>query len=252
MDKAIKTYTIEKQSTPVRIGDDAEVLLTVYESEKPGLTYVTLHDDEDTAAQAVLDVIARRGGRLIDLQHSGDRNIVFTLAADTFVFDPNRIYSDNGAKATLEGLGGFSPAALREVRAFAKVILQRIRAGGDSVLVTVHNNTEGEYSTLSYLEGGLYAGDALLTRYLSDVNIDNFFFVTEQWLFDRLSEGHHNIVLQNNATVLEDGSLSVWAARQQIPYVNVEAQHGRLSEQIEMLDYLTDSLRNTATAASGV
>ena len=48
------------------------------------------------------------------------------------------------------------------------------------------------------------------------------------------SEGH-NVVLQDNDKVTDDGSLSVLAGRAGIPYINVEAEDGHLQQQVEMI-----------------
>ena len=49
-------------------------------------------------------------------------------------------------------------------------------------------------------------------------------------------------MLQNNHRVRDDGSLSVYAARHNIGYINVEARHGHAAEQREMLQTLLDYL----------
>ena len=51
----------------------------------------------------------------------------------------------------------------------------------------------------------------------------------------RIAEWGTFTVLQNNNSMTDDGSLSVLAGRLKIPYVNVEAQHGHLEMQVEML-----------------
>ena len=61
-------------------------------------------------------------------------------------------------------------------------------------------------------------------------------------LYEKFKNLGYNTVLQNNATMTDDGSLSVLAGQQNIPYVNVEAQHGHLEEQVEMLFVLMEVL----------
>ena len=50
------------------------------------------------------------------------------------------------------------------------------------------------------------------------------------------------MVLQNNDRATDDGSLSVLAARRGQRYVNVEAQHGHVEAQAQMLCVLLDVL----------
>jgi hypothetical protein len=47
------------------------------------------------------------------------------------------------------------------------------------------------------------------------------------------------VVLQHHRPQ-DDGSLSVYAAKKKIPYINIEALHGHLDEQIRMLETLKD------------
>ena len=47
--------------------------------------------------------------------------------------------------------------------------------------------------------------------------------------------GDFNVMLQDNANVPDDGSMSVYFARQRIPYLNIEANTDHLQEQIEMV-----------------
>ena len=58
---------------------------------------------------------------------------------------------------------------------------------------------------------------------------------TEENYFDNIKRLGFNVVLQNNMKVTDDGSLSVYCGKQRIPYINVEAENGHLTEQKEML-----------------
>ena len=68
-----------------------------------------------------------------------------------------------------------------------------------------------------------------------DKDPHDFFYVTSRQAFDFLSARNFNVVLQNNQDVHDDGSLSVWAARQQIDYINAEGGTGNLISQMAML-----------------
>ena len=69
-------------------------------------------------------------------------------------------------------------------------------------------------------------------------------FVTDRALYDALVGEGFNAVLQDNDAATDDGSLSVWAAREGVPYVNVEAQHGHRAEQAAMIDALVGVLES--------
>ncbi|PSQ99978.1 MAG: hypothetical protein BRD48_02460 [Bacteroidetes bacterium QS_9_68_14] len=205
-----------------------------------------MHDDENTAVAATLGMLRRRGGRLVEVRHTGERNLRFRQGSDEYVFDPNRAFTDAGAEATLRDLGPFSKEAHGAVRAFAEAFLAAIDLEslreGPRLLVTVHNNEVGSYSARSYDHGGEHERDAERVRPKRRTDPDDFFFVTEPRHYDLLQGGSYHVVLQDNDVVTDDGSLSVWAARQELPYINVEAQHGHLRQQIDMLDFLNERL----------
>ncbi|MEL6444917.1 MAG: hypothetical protein AAFU38_11755 [Bacteroidota bacterium] len=229
-------------------------VVRVVVTEQPGCDadVLVLHDNENTGVEAARAVIAERGGRLVDLQHTGTRNLAFALrnaqseesqvdsfAADSFVVDPNRVFTDAGAGASLASLSRDTPEARRAVRRFAERLLALY--GEPAVVVTAHNNTEGSYAATSYATDGPYAEDAAGLHLAPGADADDFYFVTNRALFDTLAEAGFNAVLQAN-TATDDGSLSVWAAQQGVPYVNVEAQHGHLAEQTRMMHALWDVL----------
>ena len=220
--------------------------IIAHETGVPGLTYAHMHDDENTAVAATLGTLRRRGGRLVEVRHTGKRNLRFRLGTTEHVFDPNRAFTDAGAEATLRDLGPYSKEARAAVRAFAEAFLAAVGLEalreGPGLLVTVHNNKPGLYSARSYDHGGEHERDAERVRPKRETAPDDFFFVTEARHYDLLRGGPYHVVLQDNAAATDDGSLSVWAAREGLPYVNVEAQHGHLREQIDMLDYLNERL----------
>lgn len=237
--------SIHTERIPIQIGDTTIFLLD-RQATAPGLTYLVLHDNEDTASSAALDVIQRQGGRLLELHNGGLRNVTFTMKGRNYTFDPNRIFTDAGARATLTEFSTDTPEAHRAVRALADSILQHLKPEHGAVLVTVHNNTKGEYSALSYTDGAIYGRDAKSVQVNRHDEIDNFFFVTVPAWFNKIREAGFNVVLQDNDHVTDDGSLSVWAGLHDISYVNVEAEHGRLAEQVHMLDFLNDLLEGEA------
>ncbi|HMB91026.1 MAG TPA: hypothetical protein VKP65_09285 [Rhodothermales bacterium] len=235
-------YQITETRTPLTIGSTT-IDVVVFEAEAPGLTFINLHDNEDTSAQAALKVMEQQGGRLIELQHTGERNVEFMLDDSTYIFDPNRIFTDIGVAATLDTLGAYSDSAHALVRQFGERLVELYELNNLDVVVTVHNNGETEYSALSYTPGGDYAEDASAANVVEGSDPDDFFFVTDEALYDTIRQSEHNVVLQDNARVTDDGSLSVYCGHLGIAYVNVEAQHGHMDEQVHMIEYLRSVLR---------
>lgn len=64
-----------------------------------------------------------------------------------------------------------------------------------------------------------------------------FFYTTDLRLFNSLKR-KFSIVLQDNRTVIDDGSLSIYCGRNNISYINVEAKYDCYKEQLEMLEDL--------------
>lgn len=230
-------FPVNEERISVTIGQ-SQVELVIYDTNVPGYTYLCLHDNEDTSPEAVLEVMKRHGGRLVELQHSGARNISFEMGDTVYTFDPNRIFTEKGIEATLARLSVFTDEAAQAVRNFAGRILEELHLSEGEMIVAVHNNTEGEYSILSYAAGGEEETNARLVHLTDETRADDFFFVTHPALYALIQEGGFNVVLQDNPHVTDDGSLSVYSAQNGIPYINVEAQHGHFEEQVKMLEYL--------------
>ena len=206
------------------------------------LNALNLHDDEGTSVEAALAVLRERGGRVVELVHSGDRNATFTVGGETYEADPNRMFTDRGRARTLASLSTNGRAGREALEAFADRVLALYAEVPPAVVVTLHNNTEDGYSAASYQPGAEYASDAAAVTVHPGTDPDDFFFVTDRALYDRLVAAGFNAVLQDNDAATDDGSLSVWAAREGTAYVNVEAQRGHLAEQTRMIRALVDVL----------
>ncbi len=247
---ATSSAVIAIQNTPIALlGHVASPQVgqgTIAGAGRGSVVMLNVHDDESTSVEAALDLLASGGApgvRLYEIRHSGARLLtVRDAAGDSSIIDPNRMFTDTGARASMERFGGMRPAALSAFRAFADTLLARTGLDTARVVVTLHNNTEANYSARSYLPGAEYATDAARVHIAPGSDADDFFFVTDVALFDALAARGFNAVLQDNARVTDDGSLSVLAARRGQLYVNVEAQHGHRTEQTAMLRALLDVL----------
>lgn len=196
-----------------------------------GSIYFAPHSNETTAVEAAKAVVKKSGGRVYWLTHGdGARNITFKIGKTKYTVDPNRIFSDKGAKASLKP---YSPEAFTAVRMLANFVIKGIFASGVQPVVGIHNNTDGSLSVISY--GSDPAAAATSVNPKRDA--DDFFFVTTSGYFNALKSKGFNVVLQS-ARPPEDGSLSVYCAHVHVPYINVEAQAGHKSQQIEMLKAL--------------
>ena len=229
-----------------------EATVDVVITERPGSRhlYCNLHDDENTSVEAGLIALRRSGGRLVELQHGGMRHVSFKLDGDTFVVDPNRIFTTERARRTLAKLSRSTTEAERAVGQFARELLSIYAIDRADVVITLHNNTEEHYSALSYQEGGEFADDAADVFNKDGSDPDDFFFVTERSVFDALRRRGYNVVLQDNRDVTDDGSLSVYCGRAGVRYINVEAQQGHLDQQVAMLQALEEVIEELGPAPS--
>lgn len=210
--------------------------------------FLNLHENERTSVEAASDVHSETGGTICRLVHGGGRNISFSTSEGRLAFDPNRIFTSVGAEATLRSLSpdsaAVTPEAVESVRRFARTVVDTLRLENRPLIVALHNNTEGNYSTLSYQPGGVYETEAEAVHLEPGADPDDFFFVTERDLFEKLRAEGFNVVLQHNEAMTDDGSLSVYAAQHGLRYVNVEAQHGHRKEQARMIRALYRVLRS--------
>jgi hypothetical protein len=233
----------------LRVGDATIEAAEAVVRERSVL-YVNLHDDEDTAVQAGMMELQRRGGRLVELRHSGHRNIEFGLGGRRYAFDPNRIFTRRGIAQTLARLSRRDTEAENAVARFAEELLELYDVGRADAIIALHNNGGHSYSAASYTQGQHLAGDAQDVYLAPGFDPSDFYFVTERLVFEAIRDRRLNVVLQDNRRVADDGSLSVYCARAGVRYINVEARHGHLNEQAEMLRILGDVLRSLAPRSS--
>lgn len=221
------------ETYPYLLGD-ATIKIKVFHNGN-GPTFVCPHDNENTASAVALEMVRLHGGVLIELSHNGERNIRFNHQGVAYTFDPNRMWTDRGIRASLQTLGQtYSEEAHQMVESFASVVKLFFKPG---LIVAVHNNTDGNYALSSYTQGGDMENEASKIFINPDTDPDDFFFVTSTSLFDRLKARNFNVVLQARGAS-DDGSLSVYAASKGIPYVNVEAQTGHATFQRAMIEAL--------------
>lgn len=221
-------------SVPFQIGNTT-IHAQVYQHPAPGPTYLNVHDDENTSVIAGKKILAKTGGRLIELHHSGHRHVVFQLDSQTYRFDPNRIFSPAGVRATLERTKNHSDAAQQTIEAFTARFLETFALDREPVIIALHNTGGGGLSINSYLATGDKPTTASVTHISTNRFAGDFFYVTDRRFFDYLKERDFNVTLQDDANVPDDGSASVYFARKGIPYINVEADVSHLKEQIEMV-----------------
>jgi hypothetical protein len=234
-----RSFTVVEKTAWHQLGDTRITVRTSTYGPRKNFVLINLHHNEATSLEAAQTVLSRKGGILIHIENGNERLISFSLNGRKFRFDPNRIFTETGIRATLAKLNEtVSPAAVSAVGRFAAFIRAKIPAS-IKTLVAVHNNEEGDLSIESYIPGGELYREAQRVYRSPKQDADNFFLTTGSTLFSRLKAKQFNVVLQHGTRVKDDGSLSVYYARKKKVYVNVEAKHGLLDEQVSMLEALS-------------
>jgi hypothetical protein len=220
------TSSVCSQTILVQIGDSRVFIKT--ERNYTGKNFIHVHQNETTALKAARHYVAKNGGFILTLEHSGSRNIVFKLKGKRYEFDPNRIFTDKGIIATLSQFGTYSLEAHQQVKKLAQYILINLPRGK---VIAVHNNMS--YSLKNYLPGNKLAKDAEQIHLNPKKYYRNFYFVTSKAEFERLSKLALNTVLQAKEAA-DDGSLSI--RLNQRNFVNVEAGYDQFAQQLQMIE----------------
>lgn len=198
---------------------------------------LNLHENEATSISAAKEILRRYGGKFLYLNQNGERNLTFRLNGKVYFVDPNRIFTRDGIRKSLNNLGDYSYEAEEVVNKLAQFLLKELNK--DSlVIVAVHNNSDGSYSAKSYLGG--YKQDAKEIYINNKEDEDDFFFVTRVEHYQYLKSKGFNVILQDNENVRDDGSLSVYCGKNNLPYINVETQQGKFQKQIQMLEAINE------------
>jgi len=214
---------------------------------KGKLTMVNLHDDENASVEAGVAVLQKCGGCLIELTHSGKRRVVFLMDGKGYSFDPNRIFSKAGVRLTVLDETNrdekVSEKIHRTVDRFAAQFILYFKLNRQKAFIALHNNGEGGLSIHTYKPGGNWAADTDELHVSRTVDPDEFFFVTDKRIYEGLKERDANVILQDNSIKRDDGSLSVFAGRRGIRYINVEAQPEHFDEQVRMIETAVEIIR---------
>lgn len=220
--------TIHRQVYPLSAADTVQITRYCH-PEAAGVYLFHPHDNEYTAKQVALEAVRRYPVCLIALEHRGTRRISFQSGESYADFDPNRIYSPQGRTATLSD--GLDEAAAHTTAAFAYAVLSALQPA--KFIIAMHNNTDGATNIESYALEPLAGTDAPVFIHPQH-DEDDYFYVNDPRAFAFFQSRGFNVV-QQTEDVADDGSLSVYAAKHGIGYINIEAEYGHEAEQHDML-----------------
>ncbi|HEX8558196.1 MAG TPA: hypothetical protein VF668_08850 [Pyrinomonadaceae bacterium] len=262
----------------LRLGETA-VKVNVYERAGAAVTFFSPHHNEAAGREAAKEALAARGGRFVEVEALDEagapaRRLRFRAGGKPFSVDPNRVFTPNGRRCL-----SLPPDAEAAVKAFADELLELLFAPGgrrlregETVFVAVHNNGDVEARPAPERDGDLTAvgfvrplrsraafrgefEESAAGVYLSNAEADedNFIVVTAPGLLGHFAARGFNVIVQKPAAQLrgercslDDGSLSVHAAYNDIPYLNLEADAAAGgARQRQMLRAVYDLLDRT-------
>ncbi|WP_244862625.1 hypothetical protein [Pedobacter heparinus] len=209
--------------------------LVRYTYRAPKVRFLVIHDDEDTGVKAALEYIRFSGGTLIDCQYGGIRNFKINNQGESFQTDPNSIYTKAGIPIGIQKYGPVDDDVVKQLERTAKTILKLYNPEQLGYIFTLHNNTDGDFGISSYLKGYELEAAADSVHINFSMDPDDLIFVTDAKLFSGFKKENVNVVLQS-AKAPDDGSLSIYAMYNKIPYINVEVQHGHFDENLRLIE----------------
>ena len=148
-------------------------------------------------------------------------------------------------------MGNYSDDAFAEVSKLADLFTGRF-IDNNRLIVALHNNTnDGGLTIKSYEKGGAYADDAEKVHVGKKQDSDDFFYTTSSRAYEFFKKRGFNVLLQNNARVTDDGSLSVYAGIKGIDYINIETEHGKKDQQKWMLTAVAEYISAYYVSTAG-
>lgn len=204
-----------------------------------GVVFLNLHRNETTSIQAGKRYILGKAATFYHFTGLPQRNLCFTFNDQQYQVDPNRIFTPLGIEKTLLENGPCNNELIDTVQLFSQTLISHLRLAEASVIVALHNNSDPEFSLSAFQPGGEYHAYVQKVSCSHGENPHNFFYVTSAAHFDYFKQLGWNVVLQNNLTSPDDGSLSIFCGQNNISYINIEAKLGQLNTQTRMINTLT-------------
>jgi hypothetical protein len=245
----------------MQLGDSLVQFVTENPDKDKQILFINVHENEATSMQAIRAYDVRDEYPFMYLKHNGTRRISFNMDGVVYSVDPNRIFSHDGILATIQfdsvyhtkfigknknsdsGLERYTITPMWNVNKAAKMTKKLSRAVLKAVknarcIISLHNNTPDNYSILSYQPGRGEAQNARELYINPKMDPDDFIYTTSNFIFQSLKTLEINVILQDNENCIDDGSLSVYCGKHGIPYANVEAEEGHLTQQIDLITKL--------------
>jgi hypothetical protein len=76
------------------------------------MAFLNLHENENTSVVAARSFLYVNGGSLVKFANGPNRLISFKLSGKTYSFDPNRMFTPEGIKSTLQTYSSYTEVSL--------------------------------------------------------------------------------------------------------------------------------------------
>ncbi len=227
---------------PFELGDTIIEIVEHWGNAREHIIFLNVHEDETTSIQTLVAFSEKDSIDYFYLHHQETRRVTFKLKGKKYSVDPNRIFTKKGRKKSLKEGGKYSRKANRKVKGLALQVLGRLPKG--YTVVALHNNTDVEYSIKSYATGGDEAQNTKSLYINEEMDPDDFVYTTDEYYFEALKAKQINVILQDNVAFVNDGSLSVYCGKKNIPYLNIETQKGHFNAQMDLMELVVQLIRS--------
>lgn len=210
------------------------------------IIFIHLHDNEYTSMEVANEYLSTNGGRLVLLKNINERIVETVLGTNSYCFDPNRIYSSEGISASVLNWTNIThPVITSSIADFSRQFLHNF-IDTKKLIVSLHNNTDTNYSIVQ-VQNALLANQYSGKIYINpNMDEDDFILTTDSTIYNRVAAKNINVIYEHAQSITDDGSLSVYAGKRKIPYINIEAQHDHKAEQTALLYALDEIIKEYA------
>jgi LAS superfamily LD-carboxypeptidase LdcB len=246
--------TITKKTFPEKIEKSTSygTICTVHilkKSDYERASYVWVHHNEKSAGKTLEYALDTYGGHSVYIENSDKRNMYIRSGNRNYGIDPNRIFTDNGLELYFQKYYPNSSRSTRNsitsrVKKIRQEILDNLDWNENKYLIALHSNRpNSKFSILEYNKKNMF-----LTYMNPSHNPKNLFYTTSLDDYYFFKSKNYNVVYQRTSE--DDGSLSVYAAQKNLPYINIEVEEGFDDEQKEMFDLAIECIKHNYRSKS--
>jgi hypothetical protein len=231
------TFNIYGNDSALEYVDIAGIQFKVIKNGESNRRFIWIHGDEKTAAILLKRHLKDNYGTAFLIENN-KREVYI----NDYMVDPNRIFSKAGVEKNLIKFNGnISKTAIdKMVNLIAndkEIFFDRITPPNRGLLIALHNNLH-TYT----IEDEIPLSTEISLKNSEHPHHHNFFICTNRDDYNLLSKSPYNVVLQETDPEEDNGSLSWFANRKGVRFINIETRLGYLSTQTKMLQYIEDHL----------